>query len=86
MEEIGLRIPRTHNLILFLPLLAPYHASLRPLRRGLDFLTRFAVDTRYPGDSATRRQAKAALRWAADVRTAARSLLGLPPRLPRRRK
>jgi len=45
-----------------------------------------AVDTRYPGNSATRRQAKAALRWAAKVRTAARTLLGFPLRSRRRGK
>jgi hypothetical protein len=41
------------------------------------FLTRFAVGPRYPGDNVTKRQAKAALRWAGRVRAAARSLLGL---------
>lgn len=48
------------------------------LRRGLDFLTRFAVDTRYPGESASKRQADSALRWAGKVRGACRTLLGLP--------
>jgi HEPN domain-containing protein len=85
MEEVGLTVPRTHNLISLLPLLKPHHPSLRSFRRGLDFLTRFAVETRYPGDSASRRQAMAALRWADLVRTAARSLLGLRARRPRRR-
>jgi HEPN domain-containing protein len=85
MEEVGLAVPRTHNLISLLPLLKPHHPSLRSFRRGLDFLTRFAVETRYPGDSASRRQAMAALRWADRVRTAARSLLGLRPRRPRRK-
>ena len=37
---------------------------------GLRFLTDFAVDTRYPGDNATKWQAKAAVRWAKRVRTA----------------
>jgi HEPN domain-containing protein len=83
MEEIGLTVPRTHNLISLLPLLALHHSSLRSLRRGLDFLTRFAVQTRYPGDSATKRQATAAFRWADKVRTAARSLLAIRPRRKR---
>ena len=39
-----------------------------PLRRGLVFLTDFAVDTRYPGDRTTKRQAAAAQRWAERVR------------------
>ena len=79
LEELGLNVPRTHNLVALLPLLVPYHGSLRSMRRGLDFLTRFAVDTRYPGDDASKRQAEAALRWAGQVRTACRSLLSLKP-------
>jgi hypothetical protein len=86
MEEAGLTIPRTHVLKDLLPPLRPYYASLGALRRGLTFLTRFAVDTRYPGDNASKRQAMAALRWADTVRTAARSLLGLRPGRPRRKK
>jgi len=86
LEELGLTIPRTHNLVALLPLLMPTHDSLRSLRRGVDFLTRFAVETRYPGDRASKRQAAAALRWAGEVRSACRSLLGvLPPRRRRRR-
>jgi hypothetical protein len=60
-----------------LPLLAPHYPSLLSLRAGLDFLTRFAVDTRYPGDQASKRQAQAALRWAGKVRTTVRDLLGI---------
>jgi hypothetical protein len=48
---------------------------LRGLRRGLDFLTRYAVETRYPGKSVNKRQAMAALRWAGKVRDACRKLL-----------
>jgi HEPN domain-containing protein len=85
MAELGLSIPRTHNLVALLPLLTPHHATLRTLRRGLEFLTRFAVETRYPGDSATKRQALASRRWVDDVRTDARSLLGLRLRRSGRR-
>src|SRR5262245_59421323 len=81
LEELGLTVPRTHVLQALLPRLLPHHPSLRPLRRGMPFLTRFAVGTRYPGDYASKRQARAALRWASKVRSAARSLLGIrPPR------
>jgi hypothetical protein len=47
------------------------------MRRGLIFLTDFAVDIRYPGDSASKRQAASALRWAGRVRGECRRLLGL---------
>jgi HEPN domain-containing protein len=76
-EELSLTVPRTHNLVALLPLLVVHHPSLRYHRRGLDFLTRFAVDTRYPGDSATKRQAASALRWAGKVRHTCRDLLDL---------
>ncbi len=46
-------------------------------------LSDFAVDVRYPGDNASKRQAVSALRWAGKVRAACRLLLGLRP--PRRR-
>src|SRR5260221_8208631 len=51
LEELGLSVPRTHILKDLLALLLPHHASLKRLRTPLTFLTRFAVGTRYPGDS-----------------------------------
>jgi HEPN domain-containing protein len=86
LVELGLPVPRTHNLEDLLGLLRPHHPGLFGLRRGLIFLTRFAVDTRYPGFHARRRQTDAALRWAERVRAAARAILGLRPRRSRRRK
>jgi HEPN domain-containing protein len=77
LQELGLPVPRTHELLDLLRDLQPHHPSLRFLRRGLDFLTRFAVDIRYPGDNASKRQAEAALRWADRVRQTARALLGI---------
>jgi hypothetical protein len=52
----------------------------------MDFLTRFAVETRYPGDKASKREARAALRWAGKVRDAVRLLLGIRPPRKRRKK
>jgi HEPN domain-containing protein len=77
LEDLGLSIPRTHVLKDILALLAPHYPSLAVFRRGLTFLTRFAVETRYPGDNASKRQATSALRWADRVRAACRTLLGL---------
>lgn len=84
LEELSRTVPRTHHLVALLHLLLPHHGSLSRLRRGLDFLTRFAVDTRYPGDDATKRQAAAAERWAGKVRDTCRKLLGLPMTIRRR--
>src|SRR5437660_1182218 len=70
LQESGQPVPRTHDLLMLLSLLLPVHpAALRPLRRGLDFLTQFAVDHRYPGRDATKRQAEAAVRWADRIRS-----------------
>jgi HEPN domain-containing protein len=74
LQEVGAPVPRTHLLVALLKLVSR-HYRLPGLRRGLDFLTRFAVETRYPGKSASKRQATAALRWAGKVRAACRALL-----------
>lgn len=86
LEEHGLIIPRTHNLDDLLNLLPPQYGTLSSLRRGLIFLTDFAVDPRYPNGSASKRQAQAALRWAKRVRDACRSLLGICSHRRRRKK
>jgi HEPN domain-containing protein len=77
MEEVGLPVPKIHDLEHLLTALISAYPTLRPFRRGLIFLSDFAVDTRYPGSNASKRQALAALRWATRVRAMARTLLGL---------
>jgi HEPN domain-containing protein len=84
MEELGLPVPKTHDLDALLSALTPHHPALRSLRRGLLFLSDFAVDVRYPGTKARKRQAVSALRWATRVRAPARLLLGIRER-PRRK-
>ena len=85
LKELGIDVEKTHQLKNLQTLLLPHHPSLRGLRRGLDFLTNFAVNLRYPGKNTTKRQATAARRWAEQIRDACRTLLGLDPP-PRRRK
>ena len=84
VEEVGLTVPKTHDLVELLALLAPHHPALRSYRRGLTFLTTFAVAARYPGYNAKGRQAAAALQWAGKVRDTCRTLLGVRP--PKQRK
>jgi HEPN domain-containing protein len=79
LDDLALPVPRTHVLKDVWAPLVSHHPSLKGFRRGLTFLTRFAVDTRYPGDSASKRQAASALRWAGRVRDACRVILGLRP-------
>ena len=77
LEEWGLPVPRTHDLIDLLALLPAPGNPLRPLSRGLKFLTNFAVAARYPTVRTTSRKAAAARRWAGKVRAACRGMLGL---------
>ncbi|MCI0640500.1 MAG: HEPN domain-containing protein [Gemmataceae bacterium] len=83
LEELSKHIPKTHALDDLLSLLLSSHGTLASLKRGLLFLTDFAVDPRYPGSGTSKREAVSALRWAGKVRDTCRALLGLRP--PRRR-
>jgi HEPN domain-containing protein len=83
MEELGIHIPKTHDLEKLSNLLTPHHAALRSLRRGTRFLTEFAISPRYPGENAGKRDTQAALRWAERVREACRVLLGIRVRRKR---
>jgi HEPN domain-containing protein len=85
LQELGLTITHTHDLEALRVQLLPHYQSLCSLHRGLEFLTDFAVDVRYPGKKARKRQATAALRWADRVRAEARALLGIRPPRPRRK-
>jgi hypothetical protein len=71
--------PRIHDLVKLLNLLLPHDATLRTLGRRLATLSNYAVDFRDPGDTATKKQALAALRHAENVRKEIRIRLGLPP-------
>src|SRR5476651_1854000 len=53
LVEIAVAFKRTHDLEEILDLALPHDKSLAGLRRGLVFLTDFAVDYRYPGENAT---------------------------------
>ena len=77
LEELGLSIAKTHDLEKLLTTLIPHHPSLAAMTGQLQPLTDLAVDSRYPGNRANKRQTAAALRWAERVRRAARALLGL---------
>jgi HEPN domain-containing protein len=85
LEELGQTIPKTHDLEDLLNLVLPHQPSFGRWRRGLRFLTGFAVDPRYPLLKTTKRQAASARRWAGKVRDACRSLLGIRPPRQRRR-
>jgi hypothetical protein len=76
---MGAVIPKTHALEKLLHLVALHYPALQRHKRGLRFLTKFAVETRYPGENATKRQMVAALSWVKRIRQECCSLLGLKP-------
>jgi hypothetical protein len=78
LEENDETVPKIHDLDDLCKSLLPLCPTLRSVRRGLVFLKRFAVEVRYVGEDATKREAVAAVRWTGKVRAKARDLLGLP--------
>ncbi len=76
--HLGIVPPRTHDLTeldrLLAPVCPPWSWPVQELR----FLTRAAVDFRYPGESADREEATESLDIATRLRANLRALLGLP--------
>ncbi len=79
LQENGAHVPKTHDLRDLLNLLLPHDATLKPLRKCLRSLNRFAVEYRYPGLRASKRAMGASLRQAERVRGELRDQLGLAP-------
>jgi HEPN domain-containing protein len=79
LQELGIAVPRTHDMEDLIDKLLPHDARLGALRRGVASLTKHAVESRYPGPRATTRQMHSALKIAERVRTELRARLGLPP-------
>jgi HEPN domain-containing protein len=79
LQECGKVVEKTHNLNDLLSALLSDYPTLRRFRPRLKVLTKYAVDYRYPGERASKRQATAALRCSDDLRGVARRLLGIRP-------
>jgi HEPN domain-containing protein len=77
LQDSGQPIPKTHDLADLIDLLAPGHAAFGRLRRIADALTQYAVNYRYPGEMASKRQMDSALRHADRIRLECRSRLAL---------
>lgn len=75
--ESGITFPRTHDLSALLALLLPRDPLWQSFDAACQTLTKYAVDVRYPGDDATKRDAQEALKFAATIRREARLALGL---------
>lgn len=75
----GLAFPKTHNLVDLLDLAVHLDATMEPWRATLVALGAYAVQYRYPGESADRLEARDAVRSLAPFRAYVRGRLGLPP-------
>ena len=63
-----IKIPKTHDLIFLVDELQKKESDLELMRDILRKLNRFAVEMRYPGESATRREAIEAARQIKEIR------------------
>ena len=77
LVEAHLPFSKTHDLLLLLDLCLTVAPLLDAFRPSLAILKNFAVHIRYPGDDATRAEARDVLHRAEAVRTALRGHLGL---------
>ena len=81
LVEDGIRFPKTHDLEEVLDLVLPIEPHLGTFRGKLASLTDHAFEFRYPGESATKEEAGAAITSCRAVRKEMRKILGLdgPP-------
>jgi HEPN domain-containing protein len=86
LQEHGIAFSKTHDLMKLLGLILPVQPTLKKHARRLKPLTDFAVDFRYPGTAATRRQAVRTVAFIEELRIEVRSRLGIVLRRPRKRK
>lgn len=78
LEESGIAFGRTHDLLILHQLVLPFEPGWLTLQPLMVRLNPFAVAYRYPGITATRPDAKDALRAAGDVRREIRARFRLP--------
>lgn len=75
--EAGLAFPRTHDLLQLLNACLPVEPLWSAFSKVVDGMTDYAVDYRYPGHSATLREARTAFKHCRFLRAEARRALGL---------
>jgi HEPN domain-containing protein len=78
LEEKGVVFHKTHALPVLLDQCAKFYPLLVPLRPDMVRLSVYAVEFRYPGESATRDDARESVAIMKRTRMALRELLGLP--------
>ena len=77
LEEAGLAVPRTHDLLHLLALVTPVAPLWSSYHAAFSLLVSYAVETRYPGNSVTKTDARQAMKLGRQFRKEARRALGL---------
>lgn len=77
LEEAGQTIPKTHDLLHLLNLVTPLEPLWQSYHAAFSLLVSYAVQTRYPGTSATKADARHAMKLGRQFRAEARHALGL---------
>jgi HEPN domain-containing protein len=72
LVEAGIAFPKIHDLAKILDIVAPLEPLWETWRADLNLLTSFAVEYRYPGESATRVDARRAFDICRKLRVGAR--------------
>lgn len=77
LTEAAKVFPRTHDLLQLLNICTSVEPLWASYAKAVDAMSDYAVDFRYPGHSATLREAKIALKTCRSIRAEARRSLGL---------
>lgn len=64
----GMKVPKTHNLIFLTEPSVKNHPELELMKDVLRELDQYAVESRYPGERATKEEAKQAVKQVKDIR------------------
>ena len=81
LQEMNVPVPRTHDLEELLSLILPTHPTWAQWQPDFKRITEYAVDARYPGESATADDTEHAMRICDLVRHAIRATLKLPTQI-----
>jgi len=78
--------PKTHDLEMILNMCLARYPLWEAIRPDVKLLSRYAVQFRYPGESANRQEARRAVQIMRRCRDELRHALGLPPATGKRRR
>lgn len=77
LQEAGLEFSKTHDLVRLLDFIELIEPLWQAYRSTFRFISSYAVDYRYPGESSSKEEALEAIKICRDFRKAARFSLGL---------